>query len=252
VLRSNCSPPEVRHAFWRRLRHGCDDALARGHAFVLILGHSGHLADPDLLSAAEYRRMACLRRQADRDNLALGRTMIQQLAVPAGIPVPAPLLTGAQGKPYIAGAHPFNLAHSGHYVACAVCATHPIGIDIELFDRAAPDPALVALIAHPNERRQIDALTGPRRARLFQQCWTRKEALLKQQGLGLTETLPAIDVRLTSPCPLVQGEHGARLYDLDLPAPDLRGALALDSAVHRVSLLFYDAAGVETAYLIPA
>lgn len=103
----------------------------------------------------------------------------------------------AMGKPYLEG-HPlhFNLSHSGHLAALALCKDHPVGIDLELLSPARDLSALVARYFSAAEQRAWEAL--PERAQIygFYKCWTRKEAYLKARGLGLRKELRALSMPL--------------------------------------------------------
>lgn len=92
----------------------------------------------------------------------------------------------ALGKPALAGTplH-FSVSHSGAWTALAV-STAPVGLDME---RIAPLPEmedLVELTLAPAERAALAACAPAERERFFYRCWTRKEALLKGMGCGLS------------------------------------------------------------------
>ncbi|TDR71454.1 4'-phosphopantetheinyl transferase [Paludibacterium purpuratum] len=224
------------------MRQCCGRAVARGQVFVLILRHGAIQADESLLSSEERRRAQRFLRRIDRDNLILGRCMIQHLVAPASRPRPVDIAVGTHGKPYIDGGHAFNLAHSDRYVACAVCASRPVGIDVEIFKHGQTNAELLPLIAHPSERQLIEAQSGTKRDALFLRCWTRKEALLKQRGTGLIDDLCDIDVMLDVPSPLLQYPNAIRLLDMVAPVRGLYAALAVDGAIRQVVLCFAELA----------
>lgn len=91
------------------------------------------------------------------------------------------------GRPAVdvEGAPHFSLSHSGAVVLIAVAGTS-VGADVE----ELPTSRTVDQIAprlHPREREEIAALVDPEDRRLaFARCWTRKEALLKGTGEGLS------------------------------------------------------------------
>lgn len=95
---------------------------------------------------------------------------------------------GAYGKPRLAAAQAphFNLSHSGGWALIGICASAPIGVDIEA-PRAMDD--LLALAEHHFSPREFEALRGVpqnRQPQSFLRCWTRKEACLKALGSGLS------------------------------------------------------------------
>jgi hypothetical protein len=79
----------------------------------------------------------------------------------------------------------FSIAASGPWVGLAILVGGRVGIDIEVERRFDLTPELRALVFHPAE-------TGPEvpddvvSRRQFFEVWTRKEAVLKAAGLGLS------------------------------------------------------------------
>lgn len=95
---------------------------------------------------------------------------------------------GTYGKPRLATAQAphFNLSHSGGWALIGICASAPIGVDIEA-PRAMDD--LLALAERNFSPRELEALRGlpeNRQPQAFLRCWTRKEACLKALGSGLS------------------------------------------------------------------
>jgi 4'-phosphopantetheinyl transferase len=90
----------------------------------------------------------------------------------------------------------FNTARSEDDWVCAISRQAEVGVDVE---RVRELPELDALIrAYCAEREQLAlrALSSARSAlaRNFLQCWTRKEAVLKALGAGLSIPPNQIDV----------------------------------------------------------
>lgn len=95
------------------------------------------------------------------------------------------------GKPYWPGSRwQFNYSHSRDWLALAV-AQQPVGLDIESTAREPRVEALVQRYFHANEQALSTDLCG------FLQIWTRKEAVLKAQGLGLRIELNSLDTSET-------------------------------------------------------
>lgn len=95
---------------------------------------------------------------------------------------------GEHGKPSLAH-HPdvhFNLSHCRCAVACAV-ADRAVGIDIERIGRYNHNVA--AYCMSPEELRWIEAEDTELR---FTTLWTKKEALVKLLGTGITDNLKTI------------------------------------------------------------
>lgn len=102
------------------------------------------------------------------------------------------------GKPYFEGLEnaTFNLSHSGYMVACALNTTPSgeiaaqVGIDIERvrIDRIRAD-RVAERYFNSAEKALLDAVSEDDEAfcRLFTRIWTKKEAILKYLGVGLTK-----------------------------------------------------------------
>ncbi len=102
------------------------------------------------------------------------------------------------GKPYFDGHEnaAFNLSHSGYMVACALITApdgeiaSQVGIDIE---RVRIDTVRAERVAERYFNDAEKALLAPVAAdeeaycRLFTRIWTKKEAILKYLGVGLTK-----------------------------------------------------------------
>ena len=105
------------------------------------------------------------------------------------IPLPLTFNFNEHEKPFLAD-HPelfFNISHCKNGIA-AVVADHPVGIDIECFHDA--EHGLLEKTMNPEERQQIVSSKDP--AVEFTRLWTRKEAVLKLRGTGITDNLSAV------------------------------------------------------------
>lgn len=93
---------------------------------------------------------------------------------------------GEHGKPSIVG-HPdihFNLSHCREAAICII-ADHPVGIDIESIREFKE--TLVDYTMNEDEKRQIKQAERPDIE--FIKLWTRKEAVLKLAGTGISNDL---------------------------------------------------------------
>ncbi len=142
------------------------------------------------------------------------------------------------GKPYLAGESShnifFNLSHSDNVALVAVTATAPVGIDVERV-RAIPDWNRVAnRFFSSSENAALSGVDQQHRERAFYNCWTRKEAIIKATGEGLSACLDAFDVTLEpgEPAAVLHDRRSVnngqtwRLQHLD-PADEFVGAVAL-------------------------
>ena len=108
---------------------------------------------------------------------------------------------GKFGKPTLAGdcadnhLH-FNLSHSRNRAMIAVTRVAPVGIDIE-YERVISDWERVARrFFSADENRQLSEVVEADRQHAFYSCWTRKEAVIKATGQGLSARLDSFDVSL--------------------------------------------------------
>ena len=123
----------------------------------------------------------------------------------------------AFGKPYIENTDcadtpleiNFNYSHSCSKVLCAVSRSHNIGVDIEKI-KAFDNSTLITYFTMP-EVNFILQEKIPQKA--FLSIWTKKEALVKCIGVGLTQiNLASIEVLESS---IVYKEIPYRFYTLD-------------------------------------
>ncbi|MBO9732443.1 MAG: 4'-phosphopantetheinyl transferase superfamily protein [Chitinophaga sp.] len=94
------------------------------------------------------------------------------------------------GRPYIPGMPDFSISHSGHLVVCAVGATGRIGIDVEMHA-----PIQVAEYCNQfsaEEWCNIQHAGDPEL--VFYKYWTKKEAILKADGRGISLSLSSLHV----------------------------------------------------------
>ena len=101
------------------------------------------------------------------------------------------------GKPSIEQVTPihFNLAHSGEYAVYAFTLNEEIGVDVEFIQRDFAMETIANQFFSPNEVASLFRFPQRLRPRAFYDCWTRKEAFIKAQGLGLS--LPLVDFEVS-------------------------------------------------------
>lgn len=96
-------------------------------------------------------------------------------------------------RPQLDPAHGYmevSLARASGFVAIAT-AQRPVGTDVEARQSREQAQTLLYMF-HPLERRLLSPLPEPLRSRAVTAAWTRKEAVLKSWGLGLSRD-PALD-----------------------------------------------------------
>jgi 4'-phosphopantetheinyl transferase len=216
----------------------CDLWVAPSRVFAT---HQGRL--DELLTPAERAQVGGSRRDPDRLRLRLSRSLLRLLLAsylelePDRITVDrrCPSCAQPHGKPRLGGRHQlqFSVAHTADLLVFAFQASTPVGVDVEpvATNGRRPPPELVELALTPGERRLLAQAPPPERWRRFLHYWTRKEAVLKQLGTGLSTPLTDVQVDPVTPTGRVDlrvpGRAGADLWTtgFDLGATHL-GAVA--------------------------
>ena len=166
-------------------------------------GEDGETAEPGaelaVLSADERARAARFVRARDRRRFARCRAALREilgrlLGEPAGA---LRFRAAARGKPELdrePGGDPraeglvvrFNVSHSAELALIAVCRGRELGVDLE---RVRPIPEadrIVASFFTAAEQAEFAAIPQAVRDLAFHRGWTRKEAVLKGFGMGLS------------------------------------------------------------------
>lgn len=106
------------------------------------------------------------------------------------------------GKPFISNIQnslniQFNLSHSHNLILMAITRQDVVGIDVEYHAKEFSEETLISTIFSPNEQLFFSDLTEEEeKKKVFYRGWTRKEAYLKAQGMGLISDLKNISVDL--------------------------------------------------------
>lgn len=188
-----------------------------------------------ILSDDEKTRAGRFVYDRDRRRFVVARGTLRKLLAPLfGVPPAAIVFAyAAQGKPSVPAAPSlhFNLSHSENLAALAVSRQREIGVDIEHVRALKEDVAERFFSAR--EVTALRAMPADRQLEAFYRCWTRKEAIVKAIGEGLSHALDSFDVTLGADAPAAverfAGEADAsrvwRLAHFD-PAPGYMGAVA--------------------------
>lgn len=100
---------------------------------------------------------------------------------------------GPHGKPALAqGGLEFNLSHSGERALVALSDEKPVGVDIEQFREIRNLRAMAERILSPEELEAFGRSVDP--TTFVLDHWTRKEAVLKACGDGITRELRKVDI----------------------------------------------------------
>ncbi len=147
---------------------------------------------------------------------------------------------GASGKPRLSGAGRrlgFNVSHSGDLALICIAEGVEVGVDLE---RLRPVPDAIAIARRrfaPAEARFVEEGRAADVDRRFLLCWTRKEALAKAVGVGLSFDLRSFAVPLDESSGVVSldapGEEQAQRWSIfDIPmGNEYVAALALPASV---------------------
>ncbi|MBL7793514.1 MAG: 4'-phosphopantetheinyl transferase superfamily protein [Saprospiraceae bacterium] len=187
----------------------------------------------DLLSADEVDRARRFRFETDQKRFISSRGLLR-LILGSYLGQPPHALQfayTAKGKPVLAAefsseALCFNLSHAGSFALYAVTRGRNVGIDIEHMRDQIDVDQIAGRFFSPGEIRSLEQVHGSNRKELFFQYWTRKEALIKAIGEGLSFPLEQLDVSS------INGKafhtENSLWYIQDLfPGPGYTGAIAL-------------------------
>ncbi|MER8182803.1 4'-phosphopantetheinyl transferase superfamily protein [Kitasatospora sp. NPDC094015] len=199
-----------------------------------VLGHPD--ASRQLLNPIERERADRFRKESTRRDFIAAHILVRLCAARQLGVKPAELafeqhcpgcgLIG-HGRPRLADRPDLwlSLSHTAGVVAAAAGPV-PVGIDVEVLDRPAPDSSLLARVLTGAEQAQVAGHPDPGHAFLRQ--WVRKEALVKI-GRADLDSLAGIDLSALPPGlpdgPATTVHAYQDLYVLDR-ADLLRGALA--------------------------
>jgi 4'-phosphopantetheinyl transferase len=190
----------------------------------------------DVLSPGEQVRADRFHRAVDRRNFIAAHAGLRLLLATAlgHRDEDVELTQTDTGKPMLVDRTlEFNLSHSGEIVLIALASGLSVGVDVEQPRGLADREAIARRFLHPGEAADLAQLTGRAAELAFFRCWTRKEAVAKALGLGLSLPLDQyrVSCRPDEPARLLHlsdVEPAAAEWSLiDLvPGPDYVGALA--------------------------
>ncbi|MDP4021180.1 4'-phosphopantetheinyl transferase superfamily protein [Methylobacterium sp. NEAU 140] len=173
-----------------------------------------------ILDPGERARAARFLRPEDRDRFVASHAALRLLLGQAlgTDPAAVAFTAGPAGKPELAGAargalH-FNLSHSGRFALVGL-ARAAIGVDVEAV-RPLPDALRIARGQFaPDEAAALAALPRGQVEAVFFGLWTRKEAVVKALGAGLSLPLARFSVSLPPAEPrLLRMPGGAAAWSL--------------------------------------
>lgn len=151
----------------------------------------------EALTAEERQRAAKMRTGTAPEEFIAGRGFLRRLLSaslncdPRGVGI----VLGTHRKPALRPVRGvrmphFNVSHSRGIVLIALSHSGSVGVDVEYMDSAVETIDVARAAFHADDLRRIEsACTAQERLLAFYACWTRREAVAKADGRGLT--LPA-------------------------------------------------------------
>lgn len=136
----------------------------------------------------ELDRAARFVHDIDARRHILGRGIVRLLLGPLlGIDAGAICFTtSGLGKPLLEDGPSFSISHSGDYVLVALAAEGRLGADVEAIRPLRNLPSLARTSFGADEYEHVMGLPEAERLLPFFRTWTRKEAILKALGCGLS------------------------------------------------------------------
>jgi 4'-phosphopantetheinyl transferase len=209
------------------------------------------------MESAEQARARRFVREQDRTSFTAAHGGLRLLlgAMVHVAPEALRFRVGEFGKPSLIGEDgiEFNMSHGGGIVLIAVARGMPIGVDVEGMRPINERADIVRRYLHRGEAADLAALSESEADQAFFRCWSRKEAVVKALGRGMSLDLDRYRVACApgaEPALLaLEGEETPAdawsLVDLN-PGPGHAGALAARRKPLTVSCRGFDA-GVALA-----
>lgn len=148
------------------------------------------------------------------------------------------------GKPFLKNSNiQFNMSHSCNMVSYMIALNYRVGIDIELHDKNLNIEDFADLVLTPEEYKYLSSLKSRDKLRLFYILWTKKEALVKAIGQGLSYPINTIEViRLLSGKGVLLNDKNNELrqpwycYELEVPE-NYSGAIGIENKIDEIVYL---------------
>lgn len=181
----------------------------------------------NILSRDEIQRADRFHFEHDRRRFAVARGILRQLLGRRLNISPAKITFEymKHGKPRVrdtATQLHFNVSHSWERALYALSENSQMGVDIEYTNRDIDYLGVAKRLFTIREYSQLLRLTTSIRKRAFFNCWTRKEAIIKAAGDGLTLPLNQFEVNVEPDAePRLLAAADLRIADWTLYAADV-------------------------------
>src|SRR3990167_3684017 len=144
-------------------------------------------------------------------------------------------------KPYLSNIYnsaiQFNLAHSHDIAVLAITLEHAIGVDIEKIQQNY-SLAVAERYFSPSEYTSLCQLPQHDQTEAFFRLWTRKEAVIKAVGKGLSIPLSSFTVSSQNQPEVIEIENQSlTLQSLDIH-PEYQSALASNQPIKEVKIFW--------------
>lgn len=173
------------------------------------------------LSTRDLRQLDRLRRLEERQWRSMGYALLRLwLSVQLDLaPSALEIQRDHVGRPMLP--QPLgdvSLSHAGPWCAFGYARQGRVGVDLEASERASGMDGLESYVCHPGDDvRQADAADPDRTALL--RLWTRKEAALKREGLGLSCEPRTFAAPVAQPFWIPGVEDAVEVTEIALGAP---------------------------------
>jgi len=148
------------------------------------------------------------------------------------------------GKPFLKDNQiQFNMSHSGNIACYVVTFNNQIGVDIEFQDNTIDIIEISELIFTPQEIELLKSLNYKAKYKSFYTFWTKKEALVKALGKGLSYPINKIETMgLLSGKGILFPNENSELqqkwycYELKVPK-NYSGAIGTENKIDKIAYL---------------
>ncbi len=221
------------------------------HVHLWLIDLADHRQNFDrlqhLLNDTETARAQRLLRPHVYERFVLARALLRQLLghYLRCSPQEVHLQFSSYGKPSLdPSVHKmplqFNISHSQDYVMVALTKQNELGVDIEYHKALNDFNGIIERVFSASEQTWLASLPEPSQQAAFFKVWTRKEALTKAMGLGLS--LPFHEITVADgqagdiPSEIrYPANHSTSWYIYDLPSiPQFSSALSLPKKVSHI------------------
>lgn len=185
---------------WKPYRWHLSDGQVHVWRLKIDRSSAGEERRGFFLDASERHRAGKFVRGEDRTRFMVGRGMLRRILSLHLCCAPADLAFAEDrfGRPRLVAPSgsglDFNISHSGHCILVALASGRRVGVDVEEILHGIETTSIMRDLFTNAEQASVAVLSGEAREKAFYWYWTRKEALAKAIGTGLSAPLATLDV----------------------------------------------------------